>query len=114
MKIYILYHSFLFTASVGQCIVSQGSFPFVNFTMDNVTIPVYTCRPDTNISENDLYILALYGNHYAKSTVVDVLGKRRKPVTIVLASYYPIIWQIRSNEVKIQKIILVSLKLTLG
>ena len=48
--------------------MSQGSFTFVNFTMDSVTIPVYTCRPDTNISENDLYILALYGNHYAKST----------------------------------------------
>ena len=30
-------------------------FPFANFTMDNVTIPVYMFRPDTNISENDLY-----------------------------------------------------------
>ena len=89
--------------------MSQGSFPFVNFTMGNVTIPVYTCRSDTNISEN--YILDLYGNHYANYTVVDVIGKSRKPVTLIVASYYPIVWQVRSHGVKIQKIILVSLYL---
>ena len=72
-------------------------------------MPVYSCHPDTTSAENDLYILSVYGNHYAKSTVVDITGESQEPVTLVLASYYPITWEVRNHEVHIQKIILVSL-----
>ena len=71
-------------------------------------MPVYSCHPDTTSSENDLYILSVYGNHYAKSTVVDITGEIQEPVTLVLASYYPITWKVKNHEVHIQKIILVS------
>ena len=103
---------FYFIASVGQCAISKGSFPFINFTMDYISTPVYSCRPDdSNSSDNHLYILSVYGNHYAKSTLVDITGESTKPVVLALANYYPVSWKVRNQGVHIEKIILVSLSI---
>ena len=122
---------FCFIASIGQCAISKvffpfisftmgyistpvyscypGFFPFISFTMGYISTPVYSCYPDSNSLDNHLYILSVYGNHYAKSTLIDIRGESTKPVVLVLANYYPVTWKVQNHGVQIEKIILVSL-----
>ena len=60
-----------------------------------------------------MHILSLYGNHYAKFTVVNVTGESQEPVTLILANYYPISWQVLYEGIDIEQVILVSLKILL-
>ena len=77
-----------------------------------ITLPsLYIVAAQTsNSSGNNLYIVSVYGNHYASSTIIDIKGESTEPVILVLANYYPVTWRVMYNGLTVKKIILVSLK----
>ncbi|KAL4221184.1 G-protein coupled receptor Fz Smo [Mactra antiquata] len=75
----------------------------------------YTCSvkstiTDTKTVDKKIYIVSIHGNHFEKSTAVRIVDNSSKTdnITLVLASHFPVKWEIDPRNTSVSNIVLLS------
>ncbi|XP_060593647.1 uncharacterized protein LOC132748112, partial [Ruditapes philippinarum] len=95
--------------SVDGCIISKEINSRSTFIWGASTT-AFHCSRHTGNTARDVHVIGIYGNHFSESTLVNIERSldETKPLTIVLASHYPVRWKIKHKNLPISEIILLS------
>ncbi|XP_052760412.1 uncharacterized protein LOC128203161 isoform X2 [Mya arenaria] len=74
--------------------------PADKFSCRNVTSPM--------TSSDSIYVIGIYGNHFSEKTNIYLGGSSVKPITLILASHYPVRWGLDTERIKVARVILLA------
>lgn len=99
--------------SINGCVISKELLSHSTFIWNTPTTAFRCTRNEVNARANtaeDIYVIGINGNHFSESTIVNVSSEDHvtKPITVVLASHYPIRWKVKNRGLPIKEIVLVS------
>ncbi|XP_052760922.1 uncharacterized protein LOC128203518 [Mya arenaria] len=80
--------------------ISIWGSPADKLSCTNVTSP--------NTSSDSIYVIGIYGNHFSDKTDIHISGSSEKPITLVLASHYPVRWGLDTGRIKVARVILLA------